>query len=190
MRKSAGLMVGATAATLIVMGGVAAAGPERCSGWGTGGWAVDDLKACVTLEGSTASGRGLRKPGGPTSTSNAVMWVQVYDLDRSRRINTHMGSTVITLTDRGGLQPGRYQVDYYRGDGKGVQHSLIPTGGIKRSTRSSRGSRTPLQPDASPAGEPGQSVRAPPIVLGQCHDCLPYLRVVAGLLWGRVARSV
>lgn len=122
MRKLAGLIVGtATAAALTLVGGVASAGPERCSGWGPGGWAVDDLKACVTVTGNTVSGRGLLRPGGPTSTSNAVMWMQIYDHDRSQRLNTHMGRTV----SASGLKPGHYQVDYYRGDGKGVQRSPV-----------------------------------------------------------------
>ena len=115
-------MVGvASVAALLVAGGVASAGPTQCSGWGPGGYAVGDLKACVTVTDNTVSGRGLLKRGGPTSTANAVMWIQVYDLDRGKRLHTHMGNTV----SASGLEPGRYEVNYYRGDGKGVQSSPV-----------------------------------------------------------------
>lgn len=49
------------------------------------------------------------------------MWIQVYDLDRGNQLGGHMGSTVSVS----GLLPGRYWVDFYRGDGGGVQSSPI-----------------------------------------------------------------
>ncbi|MFB9904611.1 hypothetical protein [Allokutzneria oryzae] len=88
-----------------------ASAAEKCSGWGPGGHAVSSLKVCASVADGKVIGKGYTK----TDSNGAIVWIQAVNVSTGKKYGTRMGKTLSVK-----VPSGRYQVDFYRGDGKGV----------------------------------------------------------------------
>ncbi|MCP3800286.1 hypothetical protein NLX83_13565 [Allokutzneria sp. A3M-2-11 16] len=107
-RGVAGVVVGAA---LLAVAPAASAAARHCSAWGPGGFWPADLKVCASASGTKISGTGQVR----NTANGAIVWIQAVNLSTGKKYGTHAGKSLSVSVPK-----GSYQVDFYRGDGKGV----------------------------------------------------------------------
>ena len=105
----AGALVGA--ALLAVVPAASAAPAQHCSVWGPGGIWPADLKVCASASGTKITGKGQTR----NTANGAIVWIQAVNVSTGKKYGTREGKSLSVSVPK-----GSYQVDFYRGDGKGV----------------------------------------------------------------------
>ncbi|SDN40656.1 hypothetical protein [Allokutzneria albata] len=106
-----GVLAGVVGAALVAVAPAASAAAQHCSDWGPGGVWPADLKVCASASDGKITGKGQTRK----TANGAVVWIQAVNLSTGKKYGTHAGKTLSVKVPK-----GKYQVDFYRGDGKGV----------------------------------------------------------------------